>query len=369
LTRPSTNVAVVHDYFAIRGGGERMALTTAKAFGAKLVCAYWVPASFPRDMFPHDFEELGKPWMAERMATRLLALSYRFSLARGRMRSFDTRLFSGVAAVLAAPEREAPGRNVFYCHSPPRFIYDQRQSYVTSRGRAWAPLIGAGIDGFSVLYDRAVERMHVVVANSKNVQGRIRKYLGHDSVVVYPPCDTDRFEWISEQGYYLSTARLHSLKRVDRIIDAFLTMPDKPLVVVSDGIEAQSLRRRAAGAANISFTGSVDDATMRRLIGEAIATVYVPVDEDFGMSPVESMAAGKPVIGVAEGGLLETVVPGETGIFVNPGCTGADIAEAVRALDAPAAARMRAACEARAELFSRPRFVAGMADILGVPPV
>lgn len=367
MTKPSNDVAVVHDYFAIRGGGERVALTTAKAFGAKLLCAYWTPTSFPREMLPDNFEELGMPWEAERMATRLIALSYRFYRARPRLRAFDRRVFSGVAAVLAAPEREAPGRNVFYCHTPPRFIYDQRQSYVTSRGRIWAPLSGALVDGFSALYDRAVDRMHAIVANSRNVQGRIRRYLGRDSVVVYPPCDTDRFEWIGEHGYYLSTARLHALKRVDRIVDAFLTMPDKRLVVVSDGIEAEALRRRAGGADNITFAGAVDEAALRRLIGEAIATIYVPVDEDFGMSPVESMAAGKPVIGVAEGGLLETVVPGETGILVEPDCPSAGIAEAVRALDAPAAARMRSACKARAELFSRQKFVAAMRDILEIP--
>lgn len=344
-----------------------MALTMAAALEATLVYSYWTPQSFPREMFPDRVVELGSPAGASLGVPRVLGLSWRFARARGRLRQFGRRIFSGVASVLAAPERDAASRNVFYCHSPPRFIYDLRDIYVTSRGRHWAPLIGAFIDAYSVLYRRALDRMDVIVANSKNVQGRISRFLGRASIVAYPPCDTDRFEWLGEQGYYLSTARLLGLKRVDRIVDAFVAMPDKRLVVVSDGVEADALRRRAGGADNIRFTGSVDDASLRRLIGEAIATIYVPVDEDFGMSPVESMAAGKPVIGVAEGGLLETVVPEETGILIEPRCESADIAEAVRRLDATAAARMRAACEARAALFSRDRFVAAMRDIVEVP--
>lgn len=77
------------------------------------------------------------------------------------------------------------------------------------------------------------------------------------------------------------------------------------------------LREKYKSFSNISFTGPVEEEELRSLIGNAIATLYIPVDEDFGMSPVESMAAGKPVIGVREGGLIETVMDGETGILLN----------------------------------------------------
>ncbi len=156
--------------------------------------------------------------------------------------------------------------------------------------------------------------MHVIVANSENVQRRIKRYLGHDSIVVYPPIDTESFVWGEPQGYYLSTARLTPLKRVATIVEAFVRMPDRQLVVASGGEDEAALRRVAPrGHSNIRFTGWTDEAQLRSLISGAIATIYIPVDEDFGMSPVESMAAGKPVIGVAEGGLLETIVPGRDG--------------------------------------------------------
>ena len=108
------------------------------------------------------------------------------------------------------------------------------------------------------------------------------------------------------------------------------------------------------------FAGWTSDAELLDLIGNAIATIYVPMDEDFGMSPVESMAAGKPVIGVAEGGLVETIVEGETGTLLPPGFGPQAIVEAVTALTPQRALEMRAACTARAAQFDEKAFVAGM---------
>ncbi|TAI66397.1 glycosyltransferase [Bradyrhizobium sp. Leo170] len=213
---------------------------------------------------------------------------------------------------------------------------------------------------FQRAYERAVGRMHLIVANSENVRGRIQRFLGRDSIVVYPPCDTEGFAFAEPQGYYLSTARLVALKRVDRIIDAFRALPGKQLVVASGGDDAEALRRRAAEAPNIRFVGWTGERELRSLVAGAVATIYVPKDEDFGMSPVESMAAGKPVIGVAEGGLLETVLDGETGLLLPAGFTAEDIAAAVDWLTAPRALSMRRACEARAAQFTRARFINGM---------
>ena len=182
--------------------------------------------------------------------------------------------------------------------------------------------------------------------------------------VVYPPTDITRFRWAPSEGYYLSTARLTSLKRVDTIIEAFLAMPDKRLIVASGGEDAAKLVAKAGGAPNIAFTGWTNDAALDRLMASAIATIYVPRDEDFGMSPIESMAAGKPVIGVAEGGLVETIVPGETGMLLPRDFNAAQLAEAIRAMTPDIATRMREACQNRAELFSERRFVERMAEII-----
>lgn len=351
---------VYHDYFAIRGGGERLVLDLANGLGCDLVFGYRQAESYELAEFPARSRSLGFEVGRWPRGIRTLGLALTFVREQGHAARYSTRIFSGVMAPFAAPPKSAPGRNIFYCHTPPRYFYDLRAHYERNSDplrRLGLLLLGPALRR---RYEEAVARMHVIVANSENVRRRIKTHLGRDSVVIYPPVDTAGFAWAEPQGYYLSTARLTPLKRVGEIVDAFLQMPDKRLVVASGGEDEAALRARAAGAGNITFTGWTSETQLRSLVAGAIATIYVPIEEDFGMSPVESMSAGKPVIGVAEGGLLETVVPGETGLLVRRGFEVADIVDAVGSLDEAAALRMRAACEARAQLFTRDRFLAAM---------
>jgi glycosyltransferase involved in cell wall biosynthesis len=117
-------------------------------------------------------------------------------------------------------------------------------------------------------------------------------------------------------------------------------------------------------AKNITFTGLVDEEELKKQIGRCIATIYVPQDEDFGMSPVESTAAGKPVIGVAEGGLLEITIHGKTGLLINPEPSPEDIISAVRVLTAERALEMREACEQQANLFRKEIFLEKMQNFM-----
>ncbi len=364
MKRSGEKIVVFHDYFAIRGGGERVALDLARSFGADLVYGYRTDESYPLGDFPPNARSLGIRPLARRRGIGAIALALAFSRARREATTFDVRIFSGVTAPFAAPPASLPGRNIFYCHTPPRFLYDLKDHYLRSSGpvrRLGMRLVGPG---FQHGYENALERMRVVVANSENVRGRLASFLRRESIVVYPPCNTEGYGWGEPQGYYLSTGRLTPLKRIETIIDAFLRLPSKRLVVTSGGEQEAELRARAAGASNIRFTGWTEEAELRSLVAGAIATIYVPVDEDFGMSPVESMAAGKPVIGVAEGGMLETVVSGETGTLVDAKLKVENLIAAIEELDEDRALAMRAACEERAQLFTRQRFLTDMRALI-----
>jgi glycosyltransferase involved in cell wall biosynthesis len=351
----SRRITIAHDYFGIRGGGERLALVAANALDARLIYGFRNAQSYDETMFPHDAIDLRLPSLLQRPGLRAAALAVRFAAAKSAFRDSPIRIFSGVAAPFAA-ETAAGVRNVYYCHTPPRFLYDQREHF---NGTApYNPLRAIALRCFQRGYESSVARMQVIVANSQTVRDRIQTYLGRKAEVVYPPCDLAAFRWQGQAGFYLSTARLSRLKRVDKIVEAFLQMPDKKLVVASGGEELPNLIRLSAGAPNITFLGWVSEEKLRELIGLAIATIYIPVDEDFGMSPVESMAAGKPVIGVAEGGLLETVTHGETGILLPPAISTEAIIEAVAEMTPRRSVAMREACTARAGNFSRERFVA-----------
>lgn len=355
----------LYDHLLVRGGAERTLMVVGEELSADLCVGSLDPLALATGTIPREhIVELGA--LRHPLLLRHLSTARAFRSRAGFISRYDWALYSGTYAPLAVHHRERD-RNYYYCHTIPRFIYDLREHYQRlAAGWQW-PLLRALIAYVRPRYEAAIAHMDQVIANSVNVQQRLQRYLGRDSVVVYPPCDVDSYHWEEPRGYYLSTARLENLKRVDLIIEAFRRLPQRRLIVTSGGSAATHLRRLAAGAANIEFTGWVDDDDLHRLLAGAIATIYIPEDEDFGMSPVESMAAGKPVIGVAEGGLLETVTDGETGILLGPEITATRLRQAVETLDTRDAARMRRACEARAAAFSRQRFVAALQELLNYP--
>jgi glycosyltransferase involved in cell wall biosynthesis len=217
---------------------------------------------------------------------------------------------------------------------------------------------------YQPLYENAIRKMDVILADSKNVQNRIQKFLGLESTVLYPPCDVDKFNWMGQEDYYLSTARLTSYKRVDIIIQAFIKLPQKRLIITSTGPDEKKLKQLAEGFANIQFTGDINDNELKNLIGNSIATIYIPKDEDFGISPVESMAAGKPVIGSGEGGLLETVIHGETGWLSSPNISVEELVQMLDAANPKLARSMRFSCEKQATGFRTELFINKIKDSL-----
>lgn len=348
----------LYDYLQVSGGAERLALSFVDEFADfQMVVSRVYPEAVPLlDSFPLSSQNLmaiGSPLTKclPRVAEALLVFSLRSEI----LREADTVIYSGFYAPLAV-RYQLRGKKLFYCHTPPRFAYDRKAATLHRMPDAMRPLVGKMIDTYRCRFESAIGTMDRVLTNSENVRARIQRDLGIDSIVVYPPIDTQRFKWIGAGDYFISLARLTSQKRVAAIIRAFLAMPHEKLVVASGGMQEAHLRQLARGAANIQFTGWLSESDLCRLVGSSRAAIYVPHDEDFGMSPVEAMAAGKPVIGVAEGGMLETVVNGETGRLVAPELQIEDIVEAVGWLTRERATMLRRACELRAEMFSKQRF-------------
>ena len=361
--------AILYDFLFCQGGAERVTLELVHGLRGADLCVDF----FNREAFQNDTLqgvhciELGGSEGFHIPGWRTLKGLYNFRCKTGFLDDYDWVIYSGSNAPIAVMNH-AEGRNIFYCHTIPRFVYDLKEYYLGSVP-FWQRLLLKGLIPYvQRRFEAAMARMDVIIANSENVRGRIRQYLGYDAQVVYPPCDVESYKWREQGDYYLSTARLEPYKRIDLIVKAFKELPDKRLVVSSGGSDLNRLRKLAGDVDNISFVGWQDDQQLKDLVGRAIATVYVPRDEDFGMSPVESMAAGKPVIGIAEGGLLETVVDGETGLLLSPEPTPDKIVEAVRALTPELALGMRQSCEQRATLFSRERFLRDMQAVIDNKP-
>lgn len=195
--------------------------------------------------------------------------------------------------------------------------------------------------------------MDLILTNSKNTQARIQKFLWVDSTILYPPVDMELFHWIEQKDYYLSFARLADAKRVDKIVAAFKKLPEKKLVIIygENDPQRQKIFDLAWDAKNIQFVTLPGNVWFTDYVGKSIATLYIPIDEDFGMSPVESMSAGKPVIGVNDGGLKETIIDGKTGILIPAEANVDDLIEAIQTLTPVKALSMKDDCIARASEF------------------
>jgi len=354
---------VLYDFLQVPGGAERVTLALAKALGSEVLVSRAEQAC---DVILKSkgipVQALSSSWT--HWLGRVLEAILNFSLFTGRIANAETVIYSGFYAPLAVDFQRA-GRRIYYCHTIPRFAYDLKAE--SRAGFAWylRPLFDVFMALLRWRYERAIQRMDEVWVNSENVRQRLKRYLGMDARVIYPPVETNRFAWLSHGDYYISLARLEPLKRVDAVVKAFMQMPTRRLVVASGGSQLAALQQLAAGAKNITFLGWTSEAELSKQVGHARAAIYVPVDEDFGMSPVEAMAAGKPVIGVAQGGLLETVVDGQTGCLIKGELTPEKIIMAVDALEALNPFALRSACEARAAQFDEAVFTQKVAQQIG----
>jgi len=347
-------ILILHDRFQFRGGAERMVLDMCRMLNADLVTEFWTDETFAQSDVPHQLTVLdkGEP---KAMVFRYFRSQWNFWWkTRKLLKNYDTLIFSGNNCLAAALRPLHGKKTLLYCHSPVRYVYDllplRRREEPSVLKRVFYYDLGKYL--IRALYRLGLRRMGTVIANSENVRGRLWRYCRTRSEVIYPPIQTAAYRFIEQGDYYLSWARLDGLKRVDRIVEAFKQMPDKKLIVASGGECEADIRKQAADAPNITVLGWVNNDKLYDLVGRCIAGIYVPIDEDLGMTPLEGMAAGKPSIGVNEGGLKETIIPGKTGTLIGAEASVAELKAAVQALTPARALTMRTDCEAQAKNFS-----------------
>jgi glycosyltransferase involved in cell wall biosynthesis len=158
----------------------------------------------------------------------------------------------------------------------------------------------------------AADRPDIYLANSKNVQNRIEKYYNMNSEVIYPPVDVEKFKvGKTHSGYFLIVSTLTPYKKIDLAIQLFNKI-GRQLIVIGDGPQRHYLENIAGD--NIDFLGFKDDETVMEYMMNCRALIF-PGEEDFGMTPVEAMACGKPVLAFGKGGCTESIVSGKTGEF------------------------------------------------------
>jgi glycosyltransferase involved in cell wall biosynthesis len=231
--------------------------------------------------------------------------------------------------------------HIDYCHTPTRYLWSDTHSYINElKYNKWFKKIISLVLNYIRLWDRlAADRVDTFIANSEIVKKRIEKYYHRDSVVIYPPVDVETFnispelidEKLKAENYFLCGCRLAPYKRVDVVIEAFKKIPEKKIKIFGNGVDEERLKTLAAGSSNIEFLGRVSDAELAKLYRNALAFIH-PQEEDFGITAVEAMACGTPVIAFKKGGAIETIVENQTGIFFDQQTPEA-IAEAINKFD------------------------------------
>jgi glycosyltransferase involved in cell wall biosynthesis len=225
------------------------------------------------------------------------------------LESFDLHEYDLVVSSESGPAKgvitSSRTRHVCYCHTPMRYLWDLYPTYRNEWTRArWKRALMTPVANYLRLWDFAsAARVDQFVANSENVRRRIWKTYRRNSHVVRPPVGVEKFYWKPPGGYYLIVSELVPYKRVDAAVRAF-NQNGRGLRVVGYGPEYKALRRSAA--ANIEFCGRVPDEDLRELYARCQAFL-MPGEEDFGITAVEALASGKPVIALARGGALDIV--------------------------------------------------------------
>lgn len=331
-------VALVHDFLTAYGGAERVLEVLVEMF-----------PEAPIYTLLYDKEKMRGKFSDKIIQTSFLQKFPKFLRHRQKYllpflatapETFDLRDFDLVISSSGAWTKGIVTRlntvHISYIHSPMRFAWDVNEEYLgqQKRGKCLNFFARAVLNYIRVWDKVAADRPDYLIANSKYTQSRIKKYYGRDSVVVYPPVnygthnikyETNTKYETPDTKYFLVVSRLSPYKKVDMIVEAFNKL-GLPLVLIGEGRQEKYLRSIAGY--NIKILGWQSDEKTKEYYRNARAFVFMGVD-DFGIAPVEAMSYGVPVIAIRAGGIIEVLVEGKTGEYVNA-ATPEVIADGVR---------------------------------------
>jgi len=317
LVRINMKVAVVHDWLVGYAGGERVLeqilflYPDADLFSLVENLSDDRAFILNKKVYTSFINKLPFAKKAHQKYLPLMPLAVeQFDLS-----DYDLVISSSAAiskGVITGPDQ----LHISYCHTPMRYAWDLQHQYLKEAG------LDTGVKGWLIkwmlhkirLWDyRTANGVDAFVANSHFIARRIHKVYRRDSEVIYPPVDVDCFTVKkSKDDFYLAASRLVPYKKINLIVEAFSSMPEKRLVVIGGGPDLDRIKQNAAQ--NVEVLGYQSSDVLRDYMQRAKGFVFAAL-EDFGIMPVEAQACGTPVIAYGKGGVLESVVTGETGVF------------------------------------------------------
>ncbi len=314
-------VAIVADWLTVSGGAEVVIKRMLKIFpSAHLFTTVYSEKDCPLRLAPERIHTSSLQRLPQALQKRHPFL---LPWLPGAIEELDVSEFDIVLSsssfvgkgVLTNPDQ----LHICYCHSPTRYLWGDWQQYLQDfpipKPIKWLlPRYFTKLRQWDLF---AAQRPDVYIANSEYIQQSIKKFYQRESHVISPPADIKRYQEglaVKKEGYFLGFGRLVPQKRFDLLIDTFKKMPHQRLVIAGTGRNEKELKKRASGAQNIEFRGFVKDRDVPALLGKARALLF-PQLEDAGITAIEALAAGTPVIAYGKGGVTSTLEHGKTGVF------------------------------------------------------
>ncbi len=317
-------LVIATNFLTTKGGLERVVLKIAEHFDARIHCVSYDPeGTFP------GFSHLDVRSMRGGLINRLpLERRLTASLEAGRY-FYDLKLEDyDLVNCHQAPSEWVRHRNspvLWYCHTPTRAAFDLYESHMRRRNPLSKAVFWTSVRVFRRTEFEVVPKIQYIFANSRNTQSRVRKYLHRPSEVLYPGVEAERFRCRSYERFFFYPSRIAPEKRMEYAIEAFTLFSKKfpgwKLVIagsLSDRPEhsryLKKIKAMCPEAATIEL--NVTEERLQDLYSRCSGVLYAPVDEDFGLVPLEAMASSKPCIAVDEGGPRETIADGKDGYLV-----------------------------------------------------
>ncbi len=300
-------VAIVHDWLTGMRGGEKCLEVFCEIYPeADIFTLFHQPGSVSEAIERHRIHT--SP--LQRIPGARRRYRYMLPLMPTAVRMFSLVDYDFILSSSHCVAKGARGSyeayHLSYCHTPMRYAWSGYEAYFSRLGGAAKWFFPHLVEYLRRWDNEANRGVHDFIANSHTVAERIRNYYGRQAEVLYPPVDTEFYRSRNERisDYYLMVTAFAPYKRVDAAVEAFGRL-GRPLKVVGEGQDFD--RIRALGKPNVEFLGHQDDETIRELYAGCRAFI-LPGEEDFGITPIEAQACGRPVIALGAGGALETVV-------------------------------------------------------------
>ncbi len=314
-------IAIVHDYIKEYGGAERVLEELIKLFpDADVYTSLYAPEFLGPHKARFENYDIKTTWM-DRLPIRHklispLRLLSPFAFKSLELSNYDVIIVSQTGAYFPNLVKKGKARLICYTHTPPRYLYGYKTARKVSKVTKVASALAFHI--LRLVDFSSSKNVDLFVANSEEVASRIKKFYRREATVIYPPVKIPNVIKGKKEKFYVAGGRLARAKGMDVIIDAFIKN-GKELKVFGRGFAGyeEQLKNQISkhNARNIEFVGEVNDEKKFELMAGARAYIFASYDEDFGITPVESMGVGTPVIAFKSGGVKETVADGKTGVF------------------------------------------------------